>query len=161
MLYMTFTLTTKQLEVLKHLRTKKEPQSVYALAKSLDRPYNRVLGNVRLLSEKGFIGLSERRVDGRRAIVIHRKPVRRSQPQLSYSRVWSAPVTGVNDTVFIASALADPTFDDVLICCRHYGMARVREVFSSMLGTDELSPLIQQSLSRILANIEIGFARAA
>ena len=157
---MSYKLTDKQKSLLQHVRDAGEVRGVYTLAKAVGRPYKRVLEHLRALQMAGLVELIERREGGRRVTVI-RESRGKGRPKLSYNRVWSSPVSGVNDTVLIAGVLAEPTFDDVLACCRHYGVARVREVFSSMLGTDELAPLVQQSVSRMLANIEIGFARAA
>lgn len=83
------------------------------------------------------------------------------QPALSYNRIWSSPVTGVSDTTLIASVIAKPTFDDILQCCLHYGVDRVRQVYLQMLAANELSAIGARTVGRILANVEIGFARAS
>jgi hypothetical protein len=158
---MSFIPTPKQAALLQRVRDAGEVQGVYALAKALGRPYKRVLENLRTLQAAGLVELSNERRSGRKTILVRRSRRRGRQPQLSYNRVWSSPVSGVDDTVLIASVLARPTFDDLLTCCRHYGLPRVRSVYMTMLGTGELDALVQQSVSRMLANIEIGFARAA
>jgi len=157
---MSLELTTKQALLFEHIKRAGEVRGVYTLAKAVGRPYKRVLEHLHALQAAGKIDLISQMDCGRRITMI-RASAGKSQPELSYSRIWSSPITGVNDTVLIASVLAEPTFDDVLTCCRHYGVARVREVYTSMLGTDEMGRLVQKSVGRMLANIEIGFARAA
>lgn len=157
---MSLALTVKQSLLLAHIQRVGEVRGVYALAHSLKRPYKRVLEHVRALHAADLIEL-EKRLDRGHAVMMVRARGSRNQPKLSYSRIWSSPITGGNDTVLIASVLAEPTFPDVLACCQHYGVERVRGVFVSMLGTGEMGQLVQKSVGRMLANIEIGFARAA
>jgi hypothetical protein len=150
----------KQAALLRYIEKAGEVHGVYELAQSLGRPYKRVLEHVRVLAAVGLLDLEKQIANGR-VVTLIRARNRRKQPVLSYSRVWSSPVSGVDDTVLIASVLAEPTFDDVLACCRHYGVSRVRQVFNAMLRTGEMPSIVQKSVGRMLTNIEIGFARAA
>lgn len=165
MSYMTFSPTTKQAEVLRTIREAGEMRSVYSLAQALNRPYRRVLDHVRALEAAGLIEVEVATPKaGRKAGRI--RPTKqasspRPQPPLSYSRHWSSPVTGVSDDVFIAGVIAEPTLDDLITCCIHYGIKRVRSVYSEMLTTGEIPAAVQRSVGRMLANVEIGFSRAA
>lgn len=154
--------TPKQQEVFDYIDRAGEVRGVYALAKGLRRPYNRVLDNVRELAAGGRIEIVPAKQGGRRVTLLRiagKTPDK--QPTLSYNRIWSSPVTGVSDTTLIASVIAKPTFDDVLQCCLHYGVDRVRQVYLQMLAANELSAIGARAVGRILANVEIGFARAA
>ncbi len=156
---MSFNATTKRDEVEAVIRRQGGVAGVYALAKLLDRPYKRVREHVQALAAAGRVELVESRQGGRRVTVIRPGSLRRRPPELSYSRHWSSPVTGVDDTVLIAGVIAEPTLEDLITCCLHYGMPRVREVFQSMLSNNEISPLTQRMVGRMLANVEIGFSR--
>lgn len=165
MSYMTFLPTPKQSEVLRVIGEAGEVRSVYSLAQMLSRPYRRVLDHVRELQAAGLVDVeSTQSLSGRKAGRI--RPAKagsasRSQPTLSYPRHWSSPVTGVSDDVLIAGVLAEPTLNDVIACCAHYGVKRVRSLYSEMLATGEISAPVQRSVGRMLANVEIGFSRAA
>lgn len=166
MSYMTFELTPKQSEVLHAIRAAGQVGSTYALAKSLGRPYRRVRDHVQLLAKAGLIEHSEPPRHNPRAgasikAVLADRPEARAQPELSYRRHWSSPVTGVDDDVLIAGVIAEPTLDDLIACCLHYGVARVRDVYSRMLATGEIGVAVQRAAGRMLANVEIGFSRAA
>jgi hypothetical protein len=154
--------TAKQQEVLDYIAWAGEVRGVYALAKALGRPYNRVLDNIRALEAAGRIEVSAGKWGGRRVTLLRAATEATDrQPSLSYNRIWSAPATGASDTALIASVIAKPTFDDVLQCCLHYGVNRVREIYLAMLARNELSAIGARSVGRMLANVEIGFARAA
>lgn len=158
---MSFTPTPKQSELLRHLHDAPSAVGIYALAEVLGRQYKRVFDDVAHLASAGLLTVTPTVEKSRKVNRVHLPAKGPAQPQLSYSRVWSSPATGVDDRVLIASVLAEPTFGDVLACCRHYGIAKVKGVFDNMLGTDELGETTQLSLIRMLSNIEIGFARAA
>lgn len=165
MSYMTSQLTQKQFELLALVRQGREVPGIYALAQMLGRPYRRVRDHVAELSEAGLINVVPSKKNGRRVNLIvpadattHGKP---SQPELSYNRFWSSPVTGVSNDVFIAGVIAEPTLDDLLKCCLHFGVPAVRKVYQKMLGAGEISPLTGKSVGRMLGNIEIGISRAA
>ncbi len=161
MTYMSFNPTPKQAELLAYLRSSSRTPGIYGLAKALGRPYKRVFDDVARLASAGLLSVRPTFENGRKVSLVQLPVERPAQPSLSYSRIWSSPVTGADDRVLIASVLAEPTFGDVLACCRHYGIAKVKGIFDSMLGTDELGEMTQLSLIRMLSNIEIGFARAA
>lgn len=158
---MSLQLTLKQSELLAYLRGTPSAPGIYGLARALGRQYRRVFDDVMRLASAGLLTVTPTFKNGRKVSLVQLPVDRPAQPSLSYSRVWSSPATGVDDRVLIASVLAEPTFGDVLACCRHYGLDKVKRVFDSMLGTDELGELTQLSLIRMLSNIEIGFARAA
>lgn len=155
-------MTPKQREVLRYIDRAGEVRGVYALAKGLRRPYNRVLDNVRKLADEGRIEIMPVKHGGRRVTLL-RVAGKSSdqQPALSYNRIWSSPMTGVSDTTLIASVVAKPTFDDVLQCCLYYGVDRVRQVYLQMLAANELSAIGARTVGRMLANVEIGFAHVA
>lgn len=166
MSYMTFTPTAKQSEALRVIREAGEVRSVYALAQMLVRPYRRVLDHVRELQAAGLVEVEATvSASGRKAERIRpstrgaSKP--KAQPALSYPRHWSSPVTGVDDEVLIAGVVAEPTLQDLIACCAHYGVERVRRVYAEMLSTGEIPAPVQRSVGRMLANVEIGFSRAA
>ncbi|GEM_PF-2171221 len=164
MSYMTKTLTAKQQGLLDFVAEHGRVESVYTLSKLLSRPYRRVFDHVKVLQKAGLLKLSPSHNEGRRHStieVVKVPPEPPAQPQLSYSRSWSSPVTGVGDRTLIASVLAEPTFGDVLKCARHYGLDRVRDVYGRMLEQGDLKPWAAIESGRILSNIEIGFARAA
>lgn len=166
MSYMTFTPTPKQSEALRVIREAGEVRSVYALAQMLERPYRRVLDHVRELQSAGLVEIEPTanpsgRKAGRIRPVSQQESKPRTQPTLSYPRHWSSPVTGVSDEVLIAGVVAEPTLQDLIACCAHYGVKRVRAVYSEMLITGEIPAAVQRSVGRMLANVEIGFSRAA
>ena len=149
MSYMTFTPTAKQSEALRVIREAGEVKSVYALAGMLARPYRRVLDHVRELQSAGLVEV-EATVSGsgrkagriRPASQGSSKP--RAQPSLSYPRHWSSPVTGVSDEILIAGVVAEPTLQDLIACCAHYGVQRVRRVYAEMLSTGEIPAAVQR-----------------
>lgn len=153
--------TPKQREVYDYIARAGEVRGVYALAKALRRPYNRVHDNIQALAADGRIEIVRTTHGGRRVVSMRVGALPAAQPALSYSRIWSSPRTGVNDKTLIASVVAKPTFDDLLRCCLHYGVAQVRQVYLEMLAANELSALGARTVGRMLANVEIGFARAA
>lgn len=51
-------LTKERLRTLRTIR-EKEPKTIYALAKILERPYSNVFGDVKKLAEMGLIGLGK------------------------------------------------------------------------------------------------------
>lgn len=159
MTYMSYPLTAKQSELLAFLDGAGSVAGIYHLSKALTRQYRRVFDDVGKLKAAGLLTVTPIVENGRRVNLIQRASARPAQPELSYSRIWSSPASGVSDRVLIASVLSEPTFADVLACCRHYGVQSVKRVFSAMLGTDEINELTQLSLIRMLSNIEIGFAR--
>ena len=82
-------------------------------------------------------------------------------PQLSFPRIWSCPVEKVDEETFIASVVAKPTFEDLLACACHYGLDEVARIYRLMEEEGELKPIIATECELMLANIEIGFARAS
>jgi hypothetical protein len=167
MSYMTFVPTPKQAEALRVISKAGEVRSVYALARMLNRPYRRVRDHVRELEAAGLVTVEVTpSPTGRGAGKIRPTTVKglstpKAQPQLSYPRHWSSPVSGVTDDVLIAGVVAEPTLGDLITCCAHYGVKRVRSVYSQMLITGEIPAVVQRSVGRMLANVEIGFSRAA
>ena len=81
----------------------------------------------------------------------------RHQPRLSFSRTWSRP-SGVSDDVFIAAALANPSFEDLTRLCLSFGCRRIRETLSSF--KDEIPPAVRVEAARMIANAERGIADA-
>jgi hypothetical protein len=166
MSYMTFTPTRKQAEALRVIHEAGEVRSIYALAQMLNRPYRRVLDHVRELEAAGLVHVDATPSRSGRAGKIrpgtkpgHSRP--KPQPTLSYPRHWSSPVSGVSDDVLIAGVITEPTLGDLIACCAYYGVKRVRSVYSQMLTNDEIPAAVQRSVGRMLANVEIGFSRAA
>ena len=74
--------------------------------------------------------------------------------------VWSNPEA--SDAVRIRAALVRPRFDRLLAIALEFGTARVKAEWTELLDeqTDEVRRA-RESVTRILANIEKGFARAA
>lgn len=87
---------------------------------------------------------------------LYRRLTRR-QPRLSFSRTWSRPA-GVADEVFIATTLANPSFEDITHLCLSFGGRRVRETLS--LSADEIPPAVHAEAARMIANAERGIADA-
>lgn len=160
---MTSTITATQKELLECVAREERVESVYLLAKLLNRPYRRVFDQVKALERAGMIRLVPGARGGRRrsGVELATQPAAGGQPELSIPRFWSAPRTGVDDTTLIAGVLAEPVFDDLLRCVRHYGTAAVRAVYERMLDAGDLAPWARQEADRMLRNIEIGLARAA
>lgn len=160
---MTFRPTPRQQELLDCVSRHGRINGIYRLSQLLGRPYRRVLDQAKALEREGLIRLSFDVNGGRRQTVIEPASggAATSQPELHHPRIWSSPVTGVDDHTLIASVLAEPTFDDLLRCVLHYGLEKVRSVYRRMLASDHFEPWAQQEAARMLDNIEIGFARAA
>ena len=79
------------------------------------------------------------------------------QPRLSFSRTWSRP-SGLPDEVFIASALANPSFEDLTRLCLSFGGRRLRGILSSI--EDEIPPAICAEAARMITNAEQGITDA-
>ncbi len=87
---------------------------------------------------------------------LYRK-LRRRQPRLSFSRPWSRPA-GVADEIFIATVLANPSFEDIARLCLSFGGRRVRETMS--LSAAEIPPAVRAEAARMIANAERGIIDA-
>lgn len=162
MSHMTLALTGKQQDIVDHVSRLGRVESIYQLSKLVGRPYRRVYDHVRHLRDVGLVKLVETRKGGRRqtSVELATQKVRPRHPELSYNRIWSCPVEKVDEETFIASVLTDPSFEDLMACVFHYGQDEVIRVYRLMLEDGELKPLIAAECGRILANIEIGIARA-
>lgn len=136
-------------------------RSIYSLAQKLGRPYRRVLDHVRELQSAGLVEVEASGSGRKIRPTTHGASKVKTQPALTYPRHWSSPVTGVSDEVLIAGVVADPTLQDLIACSAHYGVKRVRLIYSEMLTTGEIPASVQRSVGRMLANVEIGFSRAA
>lgn len=79
-----------------------------------------------------------------------------AQPQFDFPYVWSN--ANPSDTLLITKVLERAIFKDVLHLCRHYGLVKVAKVLyaSSLIG----DALLMQTLTRMLSNIQKGFALA-
>jgi len=77
----------------------------------------------------------------------------KGQPELSFSRTWSAP-SGVDDTTLIAATLAKPTFSDVARLCIAYGTLRVNKILHQL----ELKPDFQSIVQTMIDNTKAGIA---
>lgn len=82
-------------------------------------------------------------------------------PELSFNRIWSGPIEKVDEEIFIASVLAEPTFEDVLACACYYGLNEVARIYRLMREDGELKPIDATECGQMLTTIGIGFARAA
>lgn len=79
-----------------------------------------------------------------------------AQPQFDFPYVWSS--ARPSDELLIIKVLERAIFKDVLHLCRHYGLIRVtKALYASALKED---PLLMQTLTRMLSNIQKGFALA-
>jgi hypothetical protein len=83
---------------------------------------------------------------------LYRKLARR-QPRLSFSRTWSRP-SGISDDVLVATALANPSFEDLTRLCLSFGSHRIRETLSSFM--DEIPPVVGAEAARMITNAERG-----
>lgn len=81
------------------------------------------------------------------------------QPVPSFSRTWSAP-SGVNDNVLIASVVARPTFDDLLLLSLRYGVSRLRTTARRMRKAGDIKPQTAAKVCHFLDNIAAGFRDA-
>jgi hypothetical protein len=80
----------------------------------------------------------------------------RSQPRFDFPYVWSN--AHPSDDLLIMKVLERAVFKDVLQLCKHYGVIKVSKVFyASSLKEDVL---LKQSITRMLNNIQKGFALA-
>lgn len=78
------------------------------------------------------------------------------QPQFDFPYVWSNPHP--TDEILIVKVLERALFRDVLHLCRHYGVLRVTKVFYGSTLKDDA--LLVQTITRMLTNIQKGFAHA-
>ena len=135
-------------------------QGIYALAAAAKRPYRRVHDQIRRLTASGLGRVEETRHGPR--IRLRVTPIAKTgQPVLEFNRSWSRPSGGVDAGVIIAQVLARPTFRDLLTCVKHYGYARVRHVYRTLIDELQLEPGAAAESGRMLDNIEIGRARAS
>ena len=80
--------------------------------------------------------------------------------QMTYNRNWSVPRDQLPDAVLIASVIDDPVFADMVKICLHFGVERVRDIFTRMVQDGELNRVSILHCERMISNIEEGFARA-
>jgi hypothetical protein len=74
--------------------------------------------------------------------------------------VWSNP--GVDDSVRIRAALMRPRFSLLLSIAVEFGLERLGQEWSELLGDSTLNTgRVRDPVERALTNIEKGFARAA
>lgn len=152
--------TRKIRELLRLIQAGAGQEGIYGLAATAGRPYRRVHDQVRRLAAAGIVRLTAERHDSRARVRVI--PVEDSAAQaLQFNRAWSRPSGAVGIDTIIALVLARPTFDDLLSCCLQYGIGRVRGIFDRMVAALELDPRAAEESGRMLANIEIGEARAS
>lgn len=144
-------------ELLEHIRAGDGEAGIYALASAVGRPYRRVHDQVRRLVRDGQVTLVPEQVNGRRRLRV----LPAEATAMRFNRAWSRPAGGVDEETGIALVLSRPTFDDVLRCVQRYGLSRVRATQEAMISELELSPAAATATTRMLKNIEVGFARAA
>ena len=75
--------------------------------------------------------------------------------------IRGCPIEKVDEETFIASVVVEPTFEDVLAFACHYDLNEVARIYRLMREGGELKPIIATECGQMLANIEIGFARAS
>lgn len=95
-------------------------------------------------------------IETARSISTHAAGEINLQPKFDFPYVWSS--AHPSDDLLIKKVLERAVFKDVLHLCKHYGVVKVTKVFyASSLKEDAL---LSQSLTRMLNNIQKGFALA-
>lgn len=90
----------------------------------------------------------------------HAEPtVQRAEPQLTYSRTWSAPSKQLPWETVVASVLADPKWQDVVEISLVYGVERVRQVLHDMALHQDIHERLVNLLSDALDDIDEGFRK--
>ena len=80
--------------------------------------------------------------------------------KLEFNRTWSVPRDKVPDDAAIAAVLVRPTYNDMMVVCWTFGIARVRAILEEMQQTGDIGRFAAAISGRMVNNIEKGFALA-
>lgn len=147
----------KLIEVATRLRS----PSVYRLAKTLGRPYRRVLSRVRTLAAAGRLQVVPAVIKGRTVIQVRQPKSKKAVLPAPFPVTWSRPDGNVPVETELAAVLMRPSFSGLLEAGRRFGLTRVEQTAREMAEADDWNPRARDDAEHVLRNLRIGHDRVA
>lgn len=135
--------------------------SVYRLAKTLGRPYRRVLSRVRTLAEAGRLQLVSAVIKGRTVIQVRQPESKKAVLPTPFPVTWSRPDGKVPVETELAAVLMRPSFSGLLEAGRRFGLTHVEQTARELTEAGNWNPRARDDAEHVLRNLRIGHDRVA